>query len=294
MRADTPEVRARSMKGAHVIESEKCLLNDPDLYLDEIRKRLHQRTGVRYSDSYVEAMMLRRGRTSKVLARRAAQRDARARLDFRDVIGTFDPRCLLFIDESHHDRKNTRRRGGRAHRGRTPSVYEALGGPDVRFSLLAAMNSSGFVSSTPAAIIEKRGVKRRNFLAWVREAMCGLDDAGEPIGGRDPATCPRLVPSLLQRYSVYNPVPNSIVVPDNASIHHSQEFLDLIATTGARVYYLPPYSSGACRRSTFTDCTPFFPHPHSLGMRLAGQLDSHVVLLRALARCERECVRVSE
>ncbi len=224
--------------------------------------------------------MLRRGLTSKVLARRAAQRDARARLDFRDLIGTFDPRCLLFIDESHHDRKNTRRRRGRAHRGRTPSVHEALGGPDVRFSLLAAMNSSGFVVNA-CRIIEKRGVKRRNFLAWVREALCGLDDAGEPIGGRDPATCQRLVPSLLQRYSVYNPVPNSILVLDNASIHHSQEFLDLIATTGARVYYLPPYSPGACRRPTFTACTPFVPHPHSLGMRLAGQLDSRGAAPRA-------------
>ena len=81
----------------------------------------------------------------KVLARLAAQRDARARLDFRDVIGTFDPQCLLFIDESHHDRKNARRRRGRARRGKTPSVHEVLGGPDVRFSLLAAMNSSGFV-----------------------------------------------------------------------------------------------------------------------------------------------------
>ena len=80
-----------------------------------------------------------------MLARLAAQRDARARLDFRDVIGTFDPQCLLFIDESHHDRKNTRRRRGRARRGKTPSVHEVLGGPDVRFSLLAAMNSSGFV-----------------------------------------------------------------------------------------------------------------------------------------------------
>ncbi len=281
MRRDTPEMRARSMTGEHVTELLKIVLEQPDLYLDEIRRRLHRRTGVLYSDPHVELMLLRRGYTWKVLARLAAQRDARARLDFRSVISTFDPRCLLFIDESHHDRKNTRRSRGRARRGMTPSVSEVLGGGDVRFSLLAAMNSSGFVLSA-CRIIEKRGVKQRDFMAWVREALCGLDEAGDPIGGRYPATGQRRVPSLLQRYSVYNPVPNSILVLDNASIHHSQEFLSLIATTGALVYYLPPYGPGSFSCSSR-------PHarPHHSPLFSSARLTGGVLLVACLLRHTR-------
>lgn len=35
---------------------------------------------------------------------------------------------------------------------------------------------------------------------------------------------------------------NSIVVMDNASIHHSQAIFDLISSVGALLIYLPPYS----------------------------------------------------
>ena len=35
---------------------------------------------------------------------------------------------------------------------------------------------------------------------------------------------------------------NSIVILDNATIHHSEEIVDLIKETGAQIIYLPPYS----------------------------------------------------
>ena len=51
---------------------------------------------------------------------------------------------------------------------------------------------------------------------WVREALCGVDSNGEPIGGRDLLTGERLVPSLLQPYLLSRPVANSVLVLDNA------------------------------------------------------------------------------
>ena len=241
MRKDFSEARAASMT-RHLTELVKIVLEQPDRFLDEIQVLLRDRTGVMYTRSMVEGRLLQRGYGWKVLGRIAAQRDAEERLAYRAMIRTFDPRCLLFLDESHHDRNNTRRRRGRARSGETPTVHEALGSADVRFSLLAAMNSAGFV--VPACrIIEKRGVDREDFLTWVREDLCGLDAAGEPIGGRD-RNGQRLVPSLLQPYDPDHPRPNSVLVLDNASIHHSSEFLELVQSTGALVRYLSPYSPG--------------------------------------------------
>jgi transposase len=36
--------------------------------------------------------------------------------------------------------------------------------------------------------------------------------------------------------------PDSIVILDNAKIHHGQAFKDLVAAHGVRIEYLPPYS----------------------------------------------------
>ena len=47
-----------------------------------------------------------------------------------------------------------------------------------------------------------------------------------------------LVP-ILQPFNCCNP--NSIVVMDNASIHHIDEVADLIIQTGALLHFLPPY-----------------------------------------------------
>jgi len=49
----------------------------------------------------------------------------------------------------------------------------------------------------------------------------------------------KLVP-ILGDYSIREP--RSLVVFDNATIHHSDRIVNLIEETGARIVYLPPYS----------------------------------------------------
>ena len=48
-----------------------------------------------------------------------------------------------------------------------------------------------------------------------------------------------LIP-LLRPFNCCNP--NSIVIMDNASIHHVYEVSELISQTGALLHFLPPYS----------------------------------------------------
>ena len=125
VRGDRREVRSGSLLRGHLDELVKIVRRQPDLFLDEIQTRMHERTGVVYGRSLLEAELLKKGLSSKVLGRMAAERDAQERLSFRAMISKIDARCLLFIDESHHDRNNTRRRRGRADRGRTPVVLES-------------------------------------------------------------------------------------------------------------------------------------------------------------------------
>jgi hypothetical protein len=108
MRKDRrPEARRNSVMPGDVVELEKIVQDQPDLFLDEIiRERLHERTRVLYGLGLVAKTLRLCGYTWKVLARIAAQRDAEQRRACRAKIATVDARCLLFIDESHHEKKN--------------------------------------------------------------------------------------------------------------------------------------------------------------------------------------------
>lgn len=57
-----------------------------------------------------------------------------------------------------------------------------------------------------------------------------------------------LVPHLMP-YNTINP--KSIVIMDDASIHHIDEVADIIEAVGAKLFFLPPYSrdlNRACGR----------------------------------------------
>ena len=45
---------------------------------------------------------------------------------------------------------------------------------------------------------------------------------------------------MLQPFDGINP--NSVVILDNASIHHTDDVIQLLQNTGALVLFLPPYS----------------------------------------------------
>ena len=59
-----------------------------------------------------------------------------------------------------------------------------------------------------------------------------------PERARSPAAARQLQAHVLQPF----PLPRSVLVLDNCSIHKNQEFLDIIEEIGAMILWLPPLS----------------------------------------------------
>ena len=94
--------------------------------------------------------------------------------------------------------------------------------------MLAAADINGFVVSACSLVIRENGesdtdsshgtIGRERFILWVKQC---------------------LIP-VLGNYELRQP--RSLVLLDNATIHHSDEIVDLIRFAGAEVVYLSPYS----------------------------------------------------
>ncbi len=123
------------------------------------------------------------------------------------------PQMFVFVDETGADRRNCLRRYGYSIRGR-PAVSTKLLVRGQRVSAIAAISMEGLLD----CYTYTTSVAGDNFKHYVRQ-------------------------SLLQQLKPFNGSnPHSVVVLDNASIHHANGVVDLIESTGALVHFLPPYS----------------------------------------------------
>lgn len=121
------------------------------------------------------------------------------------------PSQLVFIDETSKDGRHAYRRYARSKQG-TKAVVKLPFSRGKRVSVLAALNVSGFIGweSTRGTFTRKK-----------------FHDAF----GR------KVIPKLNPW-----PLPNSIVIMDNAKIHMYKELESAIHQTGARLLFLPPYA----------------------------------------------------
>ena len=128
-------------------------------------------------------------------------------------ISAYDPAMIIWIDESGCDRRNSMRKFAYTIRG-IPPVDHRLLARGTRYSAITAISVRGVQDVTLA----EGNVNGEVFTDFVKDS---------------------LVP-ILQPFNCCNP--NSIVVMDNASIHHIAEVADLILQTGALLRFLPPCS----------------------------------------------------
>ena len=168
----------------------------PWWFLDEYEKFFLVNTGVKYSLSCLSRVFRKHDYTSKKLERMSTKRSAILRAEYVSSMKGFDPECMIFTDESHVDDRSSRRRMGRALKGKKAKVYEFLGRGNSH-SILAAMNIEGFVINACRCV--DFTINESVFMTWAREYLA-------PVLG------------------VYPHNRNSIVILDNAGIHHGDDF----------------------------------------------------------------------
>lgn len=171
------------------------------------------------------------GYSLQVATDRASQQEAALVEDyFRDLeYWMHDPSQLIFVDESAKDRNSSRRRRSWSRRGLTPFRKAYFAGSHFkRYTLIAACDINGFVLEACETVLREHGAADNNpsrgtvdgerFKLWVEE---------------------KLIP-VLGKY--HDGAPRSIVVLDNASVHHVDGIVEMIQEAGAKVVFTAPYS----------------------------------------------------
>ncbi|KAF8310143.1 hypothetical protein DL93DRAFT_2030715, partial [Clavulina sp. PMI_390] len=104
--------RYRAMTGPQAEYVIELLASSPDLYLDEIQACVADVFQVQVPLSTIHQTLKWLGFSSKRLSKRAAERNERKRAQFMLRIGQYQPRQLVFVDESALNIKTTYRLNG--------------------------------------------------------------------------------------------------------------------------------------------------------------------------------------
>lgn len=193
----------------------RMISEHPSIYLHEIGAKLLEIFGTTVSSSTIwRTLHSKMGCSRQVIQYVALQRSDTARAQFMAEISVYDPSMLIWIDESGCDRRNSQRKRGYSFRGITPRDHRLLS-RGKRYSAIPILSTEG-IHDVHISEGTTDGHKFENFLR-----KC-------------------LLP-ILQPFNWINPL--SVVVMDNASIHHVEGIKDLIENqANARLIFLPPYS----------------------------------------------------
>ena len=191
----------------------RLILAEPGIYLYEIQDKLNHLFGVTVSSSTICRTIKFIGCTRQVIRHVAMQRSEALRAKFMAEISSYDPSMFIWIDESGCDRRNSTRKFGYSIRG-IPPVDHRLLVRGTRYSAIPVMSVAGIHD----VYLAEGNVNGDRFEKYIQDC---------------------LIPSLLP-FNGTNP--RSIVIMDNASIHHVHTNVQLIENAQAKVIFLPPYS----------------------------------------------------
>jgi len=178
-----------------------------------MQELLWARSGRTYPISTLCATLQRHNYTTRVLRRIMVTRDAVEERRFIAAFGRFPGDYFIFIDETRKDPRGLHRRCGRGIRG-TRTMVRSDWGRSRSFSALGVLSLDGMID---CGITGVKGVDAELFLVM-------------------------LAVHVIPHLGAY-PGPNSIVVMDNASIHHDPRVRRLIQNAHARLVFLPPYAN---------------------------------------------------
>ena len=139
---------------------------------------------------------------------KAAQRNKLLRASWIERSRNWPAEKLVFVDESAANERTGSRKRGWSPKGLECSVIKTLKRTE-RWSILPALTVNGYL---PEPLIIQGSIDKNVFKWWLVN---------------------RLLPCLE---------PGSIIVMDNASIHHNLEIDKWLHRHGVVIEYLPPYS----------------------------------------------------
>lgn len=185
----------------------------PGIYLRELQAEVYKNTGTQISVSSICTFLHKNGFTHRKLSRVSGQRCEFLRSQFMEDLSIFSIDMFVFVDESGSDNRDTLRKYGYSLRGQ-PAKALSLFPRGKHLSVIAAMCCDGVIGCQ----IHEGGVNSEAFQAFLDMELA----------------------SKLLPFNGTNP--RSVVVMDNASIHHSDQLVSSLEDLGVLVYFLPPYS----------------------------------------------------
>jgi len=188
-----------------------CVARQPDMALSELQAELREACAIDTSIQTIARSLQREGYTMKTVTRPALEQNKQDRETFRTLIDThFRPEQLIFANESHFNRLPLRRPYAWSIRGERASRYECfLRG--TKYSILPALSLNGILHLE----VIKNTITSEDFIQFIQ--------------------------GLLPHMNEW-PLPMSVLVIDNVSIHKAAGIREMVEERGARLLYLPSYS----------------------------------------------------
>ena len=189
------------------------VISKPGLLLYEIKNELQQDYGVELCESTICQFLHKSGFSRQKMVIIAKQRDSVLREKYTLDVSIYQPHMFIFMDETGADRRNLLRKYSYSLRGKPAENQEWLLRGE-RISVISIMSMEGLLDS---------------------KVFYGTVDGDDTYDFVTQCLLPHIQP-----FDGYNP--HSVVILDNASVHHVPEVSKAIENMGAIVHYLPPYS----------------------------------------------------
>lgn len=193
-RAQPLRSQQRKLDDCHELLIIGIILDNPCVYLREIRMIIEEATGVKVSGATVCRILRKNGITRKKVQYVAKQRSIEYRAQFRAYAMLYRKEFFVWVDESGSDVRKSMRRFGYSFKG-LPPVSKRFLVRGKRISALAAISCDGIL----AIELTTESVNGDAFFDFVRGS---------------------LIPNM---HPFDGSSDRSIVVMDNCSIHHTNE-----------------------------------------------------------------------
>jgi transposase len=201
----------RALRAAHKERLLEFVAGRPDAYLDEMAEFLYDEFDVKVSLVTVWRALAEARWSRKMASKAARERNETLRRVFQARIQAYRSDQVICLDESAcNERTGDRKYGWSPVNNPVQLEYSAK--RSERWSLLPALTEDGYLAHT----IFQGAITAERLYEFVEQ-------------------------QVLPHMNPY-PLPRSVLVLDNASIHHSAEFKELCREAGVRLEYLPPYS----------------------------------------------------